>query len=271
MFSELLRDLASHDLIGQMENGELVLGLSGERLVNHYEFFAAFTSSDEYQLYHSGRSIGSLPISFALYEGLRLIFAGRRWTVLQVDEARKRVDLGPALGGRAPLFGGAGAPIHAKVREVMRDTYLDTSVPAFLDPRAKDLLGQARANFRDLGLATSSLVGFNQGTVLLPWCGDVELNTILMMLRSRGYTASMEPPAIVLEDLDPEQIVGLLAKLHTAGPPDPYELAASVENKRSEKHHRFLGESLLGADYALSRLDPDGAHAAIGRLIAQGR
>lgn len=270
MYGELLRDLASHDLVCQMENGELVLGLHGERLVNHYEFYAAFTSSDEYQLYHAGRSIGTLPISFALYEGLRLIFAGRRWIVSQVDEARKRVDLEPARGGRAPVFGGAGAPIHARVREVMRDVYLDDSSPPFLDPRATDLLGQARANFRDLGLATTSVVGVNEDTVLLPWCGDVELNTLLMMLRARGYAASMEPPAIVLEDLGPDQAVGLLTILHAAGPPDPYELAASVENKRSEKHHGFLGESLLGADYASSRLDPEGVHAAIGRLLAQG-
>lgn len=49
-FGHLLRNLATHDLIVQDHDGTIVIGLAGERLVNHYDFYAAFTSPEEYRL-----------------------------------------------------------------------------------------------------------------------------------------------------------------------------------------------------------------------------
>lgn len=268
MYGELLTDLASHDLIGQVGNGEIVLGLNGERLVNHYEFFAAFTSSDEYQLYEGGRAIGTLPISFPLFQGLRIIFAGRRWKVLQVEESRKRVDLEPAEGGRAPAFGGAGAMLHGRVREAMREVYMTDTTPAFLDREAKRLLEEGRHYFRRYELHDNYVVGWGRDCLILPWCGDIELNTLLMMLKRRGFDAAMEPPAIVVEKSSPGQVKRALRDMLEAGPPDPYDLAASIENKRVEKHHRFLGDDLLGADYASTSLDPQGVTDVLERITA---
>jgi len=268
MFAEVLTDLAAHDLIGQLGNGEIVLGLNGERLVNHYEFFAAFTSTEEYQLYEGGRAIGTIPISFPLFQDLRIIFAGRRWKVVNVEEDKKRVDLEPAKGGRAPAFGGSGASLHGRIREVMRDVYLSADVPAFLDPDARDLLEEGRHYFRRYGMENNAVLRWGGDTVLLPWCGDLELNTLLMMLKDRGLTASMEPPAIVIEDISAADVRGVLAELAVAGPPDPYDLAASVENKQTEKHHRFLREDLLGADYASKSLDPEGVAGVLRRIAA---
>jgi hypothetical protein len=50
-------------------------------------------------------------------------------------------------------------------------------------------------------------------------------------------------------------------------PIDVTQLAASVENKLVKKYHWALGESLLAADYASSRLDLDGAVAAARGLL----
>jgi len=268
MYGELLAALASHDLIVQVGNGEIVLGLNGERLVNHYEFFAAFTSSEEYQLYEGGRAIGTLPISFPLYEDLRIIFAGRRWRVLNVEEKQKRVDLAPAEGGRPPTFGGAGATIHGRIRAVMRQVYLSDTTPAFLDSEAKRLLEEGRHYFRRFGMKDNYVLEWGSQTVILPWCGDIELNTLLMMLKERGFVASMEPPAIVVEKAAPDQVRDALVAMAEAGPPDPYDLASSIENKRVEKHHRFLGDALLGADYASTSLDPGGVTEVLARITA---
>ena len=65
-FAQLLRDLARHDLITQTHDGILVLNLPGERLVNHYDFYAAFTSPDEWHLVNNARRLGTLPITFPL-------------------------------------------------------------------------------------------------------------------------------------------------------------------------------------------------------------
>jgi hypothetical protein len=53
-----------------------------------------------------------------------------------------------------------------------------------------------------------------------------------------------------------------------ATPPRALDLVGQVRNKIVEKHHVFLGEALLDADYASSRLDVDGALAAAAALRA---
>ena len=63
MFANLLRDMAGHELLTQTHDGTLVLDMPGERLVNHYDFYAAFTSPDEWRLIAKSRLLGRLPIT----------------------------------------------------------------------------------------------------------------------------------------------------------------------------------------------------------------
>ncbi len=49
-FAQLLRDLAGHELLTQTHDGTLVLDLAGERLVNRFDFYAAFNSPEEWRL-----------------------------------------------------------------------------------------------------------------------------------------------------------------------------------------------------------------------------
>src|SRR5450759_5747007 len=65
LFKMLLRALAAEkmDLITQASDGLLLLGVAGERLVNHYSFYAAFRTADEYRLIAHGRPLGTLPLS----------------------------------------------------------------------------------------------------------------------------------------------------------------------------------------------------------------
>ena len=73
-------------LLIQDSSGLLLHGELGEKLVNHYEFFAAFASDEEFRLVCDGKTLGSLPVSRPLVPEQRLIFAGRRWRVLEVDD-----------------------------------------------------------------------------------------------------------------------------------------------------------------------------------------
>lgn len=56
-FATLLRAMGKRELITQMEDGSLVIGLVGERLVDHYSFYAAFSTPEEYRLVTRGRVV----------------------------------------------------------------------------------------------------------------------------------------------------------------------------------------------------------------------
>ena len=103
-FATLLRGLGANDVLVQSDDGTLLLGQAGERTVNHYSFYAAFTSPEEYRLFMSGRPLGTMPADQALYADALLIFGGRRWKVTAVDHVQKIIEVIPAAGGRPPQF-----------------------------------------------------------------------------------------------------------------------------------------------------------------------
>ena len=59
----LLKGMGEKELIVQDSSGLLLPGELGERLINHYEFYTAFTSDEEFRLLRDGKPLGSLPVS----------------------------------------------------------------------------------------------------------------------------------------------------------------------------------------------------------------
>lgn len=263
IFADLLRDLSCHDLIAQTHDGILVLGLSGERLVNQFDFYSAFISPEEYRLVSGSKTIGTLPVTFPLMPGLFLLFAGSRWRVIAVDDSRRIVQLAAAPGGRAPSFGGSAAEVHDVVRYEMKAVYLSKDTPAYLDPTAAELLEEARNHFKRFGLHLSPLLDWSSDTLLFPWVGDVGINTLVIALRQRGLDVTNDGISIRFDRLTADDVRRELAILISEGLPDPKVLAAAVQNKKSEKHHVYLGDALLVADYASSHLNLDSARAAL--------
>ena len=262
-FMTLLRDLGRAELIAQVHTGALVLGGAGERLVNQYDFYAAFTSPEEYRLEAGSRTLGTLPVTTPVTVDLTLVFAGRRWKVTAVDEERKVISVMPAGGGKPPAFGGSGAVVHDRVRQEMRAVYLGDDAPPFLDPEAQGLLAEARAEFRRLELNERAMVPWERGTLWFPWAGDRVLGTLQLQLRACGIPANVETAVLRMEGGTPAELQAVFSALAKAGPADGRKLAEAVANKHIEKHHVWLSDALLAADYASGRLDVEGALRAI--------
>lgn len=266
-FGALLRDLAARDLITQTHDSTIVLGLEGEHLVNHYDFYTAFVTFEEYRLVNGPRTLGTLPISRPVQAGDLMLFAGRRWRVLEVRERERIVELEPAQTGRAPTFDGSGMTADDAVRRRMREVYAAEGAPSYLDAGGRKLLEDGRRAFVRLELADKPLLTRGRDVVGFPWAGDRILNTLALLLRReglRGVTA--DGVAIVAPQAGVDEVRRALART-VACPTDPVEIAGSVENKMVEKYHWALGETLLAADYASSRLDVAGAVAAALRLL----
>lgn len=128
----LLRSLGEHELIVQDSSGLLLPGTVGERLINHYEFYSAFTSDEEFRLVCDGKALGSVPVSRPLTKDQPIIFGGRRWQVRDVDLQAKVIIVAAARGGAPPQFDGLGAMVHDTVREEMRAVLADTTPASLL-------------------------------------------------------------------------------------------------------------------------------------------
>lgn len=267
MFVALLRGLGRRELLSQEGDGTLLLGPRGEALVNHYSFYAAFQTPDEYRLVCDGRTLGSLPMVEPLFEGMYLIFGGRRYRVVAVDEDRRVIDLLPAKGGRLPRFGAHGPAVHDRVREEMHAIYESFESPSFVDGRARDLLIEGRMNFDRLGLRERLLVPHGGDTVIFPWAGDRVMNTLLVQMAKHGFEVAQSGVALRVHEASIERVAAALHAIAGEGVADAAALARSVKNKETEKYDPYLTEDLLCAGYANMRLDPAGAARCAERLL----
>jgi len=269
-FAVLLKGLGTRDVIQQASDGELILAPRGEQIVGHYSFYAAFTTSEEYRLIADGVELGSMPISSPLREDSYLIFGGRRWKVVSVDDDRRVVTVVRAAGGKVPRFFGEGGELHDEIRRRMRGIYEGDTVPIFLDSRAKSLLAQARAGFASLGLSRRQIVPFEGGSAYFPWKGDRVSATLVLGIRAAGHHVEQQGCALIARKLGPSALRELLLDAFGAdADPDPLWLGATVQNLATEKYHRLLDPDLLLRDCAVARLDVVGAKAAVADLLAE--
>jgi ATP-dependent helicase Lhr and Lhr-like helicase len=265
-FAILLRHLGKQDVLAQAGDGALVLGRRGERLVNHFSFYAAFATADEWRLSSGGQQLGTLPVAFPLVAGLTIIFAGRRWRVVGVDPDHRSVDLLSSPGGRPPRFEGGTAPVHDRVRAEMLAVYQSSDRPSYLDPRAADLLEEGRANFVRYELDRSPLLADGADTYLFLWAGDRVADTVALALSADGFSLTNEGLALRVAATSPDALAERLRTLVAGPPPDGSELAGRVANKAVEKHDRLLPPALADRGYAARRLDPAGAWQWVRQL-----
>lgn len=76
----------------QLASGEIVVGAAGEKLTNHYTFYAVFNTPEEFRIVTGNRTLGTVPVDSPLLPEQHIIFGGRRWKVTEI-EVEKRLSM----------------------------------------------------------------------------------------------------------------------------------------------------------------------------------
>ncbi len=267
-FALLLRDLAARQVLIQSADRTLLAGPVGDREVNHYTFYAAFRTPEEYRLVHGDTTLGTYPVVMPLQEHQLMVFAGRRWRVLAVHDQDKVIQLVPATGGKPSLGGLKSGLVHATVRGRMRTILSDATDFVYLDPVARTALYQARHGYAELRLDEQSLIRDGKDTLVFAWTGDRELGTLAQILTADGLEAAQENLALRITDAQPGKVRDVLRAIVGAPPPTELDLARHVLNKLTAKYDSWLGEELLSSQYATNRLDCPAALRTAAAVLA---
>jgi ATP-dependent Lhr-like helicase len=259
MFITFLKGLKEHDLITKLQDGQITLGLSGEKTVGHYTFYTAFQTPEEYRLEHKGHSLGTIPFDFPLFVEQNIIFAGQRWQVTDVDSKAKIIQLIPQPGGQPPIFEGGYSAIHDKIREEMYQVYLAKTVPVYLDYTAQESMRQGIDYFYALGLDKSVILEEGKSTYLIPWKGDKICTTIAAMLMQRGLAANNFAGVIEVKQASGLMVKSAVTAIRQNSQPTNLDLAKHVADIIREKHDLVVDVSLLETAYGAKHFDVDGA------------
>lgn len=267
-FKEVLRGMAAHAVIEQLEDGTLMPGEIGEHLLAGYDIYIAFVVPEAYRLMHNGRPLGTLPMSTPALPGSLIVFGGRRWKIDAVDEASRSLMLIPAPAGRPPKFGGGSVEVSGLVRTKMREVLLSYDVPAYLDAAAQDELAAARREFVDMGLNSKTVYVEQMAAWLAPWASDRALTTLRLALAQNGIEAVLEDAFLKVEFVESERIVESLRRLMQDGLPAVESLTVGVVALPEQKFDEYLPEALLKTSFGVRHLDVAGAELALRTLLA---
>ncbi len=258
----ILRELGRRDLIEQMGDGTLILGLAGQRIVEHYTFFAAFNAPEELRVVHRGEEIGA--VAQPPKRGEYLILAARRWRVESLDVDRREVHVTPARGGRAPIFETSTGAVHPLVHAKMKALLLGADSPVYLDPVAVEILDDARAEAARHGGFYRCAQTYDGGVRLFVFGGSKVQQTLALVLSRAGLD---HWDANVGFDIDaaPERVAGELRTF--AERPDLSVLAEHADAVLGfrefgpEKFDPFVAPHAWQQAFAREELDQLGAAA----------
>lgn len=257
IFAQVLRAIGRPEtgLIEQSDSGLLLLGQTGERLVEHYSFYAVFQTPEEFRLVADGRDLGTVPINNILSPGMSLIFSGRRWLVQEIDDRGKVIVVKPARTGVPPVFGGDPGDIHDKVIERMFLLLEADGRPLYMDGASLEMLEEARSNYDQMEFRSKPVLSLSdQASVLATRAGTVKTGTLALGLRRFGFSIEQHDGFLRVEARN--GIRELHAALERMAAGEAIDLFSGSGNLMSEKFHPYLSTDLLALDAASSRVRP---------------
>lgn len=269
-FANVLRALGSAEtaLIEQTEGGLLLLGPSGERLVEHYSFYAVFNTPEEYRLIAGSRDLGTLPVDNVLSPGMMLIFSGHRWIVQEIHDREKVIMVIPAKAGTPPKFGGDSGDIHDKVIERMFEILVGRDKPVYIDIAAAQMLEEARHNYQHMGFSENRIVSHGENTAILATrTGTKKTATLALALRGFGYTVERHDG--FLEIQAHEKSPPLHEALRAISEGTKMDLFPDSTNLLFEKFHPYLTPELLVQDALSARLDTEALPSLCTALLGR--
>ncbi len=260
----LLRHLLEIDHINRTENGGLVLGLAGERMVNNYKFFAVFQENIEYAVRAGSEELGTIvkppPV------GEKIAIAGRVWVVEEVDHKRRQVYCTLVKGNIPAYFGDVAGDINTRILERMYGVLMDGLDYPYLMRHAVCRLAAARKTFAAAGMAKTPLIHLGGNMwALFPWLGSYAFLALERFLKVkcaerlglRGLQPS-RPYYLQFTMTASEDDFFRICAEEAAKDFDPLDLVYPKEVPVFEKYDEFVPEDLVRKGFAHGVLDVEG-------------
>ncbi|MCF2149889.1 DEAD/DEAH box helicase [Desmonostoc muscorum LEGE 12446] len=182
-FRLLLRYLIDIGHIQHTEQGKLILGLAGEKVVRKFQFYAVFAEQQEYIVKHGTTEIGSIAAPVPV--GNQFALAGRTWEVVEVDFKKRAIVVKQAEGKASIYWRGGGGTIHTRVLQRMRQVLFEDVEYSYLQKNALQRLQAVRQLVRGVELEKQNILKLEKGKCcIFPWMGTVGYRTLERLLNS---------------------------------------------------------------------------------------
>jgi ATP-dependent helicase Lhr and Lhr-like helicase len=255
-FKCLLRHLLAADHIQRTEQGGLIVGLAGERVINSFKFYGVFQESEEYTVRSESQELGTVvqppPV------GEKLAIAGHVWTVLEIDHKRHLVYCEQVKGNVPAYFGECPGDLHTKILKRMQQVLLEEKTYPYLMKNAAARLEQARFTALHSGVGRKVLINLGGSMwCLMPWIGTYGFLAMERFLRIKcgdrlglkNFDSARPYYMQFTMKVDRDSFFRILGE-EVQRPLQPLDLVYGGELPLFDKYDEYLPESLVKKGFA---------------------
>ena len=264
IYRELLVSMINSDYLELTEQGGVIIGLSGERIINSYKFYAVFKDSEDYTVRCDSEEIGT--ITNPIPVGDRFALAGRVWEVKEVDVARKLIFVKAVEGKMEISWPGDSGEIHTKLLCAMRSVLLGDKKYSYLGDNAASRLEDARRVAQNAGMDEKTVIFLGgQSYVFFPWLGTRSFRTMRRIMQK--YSSELGISDIQSQgccyitfkakDGAGKYFLSNLRNIIERDGLDPHTLVSDGECPIYDKFDEYIPPNLLRYAYAEDRLLAD--------------
>lgn len=259
----LLRHLLETDHIQRTDEGGLIIGLAGEKIVNSFKFYAVFQENEEYTVRWGSQELGTIVMPPPI--GEKIAIAGHVWIVEEVDHKRRLVYCEQIKGKVPAYFGDCPGDINTKILLRMKEVLIEDKSYPYLMKNAVSRLEQARSTARNSHITRNPLIcmGGNMWC-LFPWLGTYAFFAMERFLKIKcgerlglkGMDSSRPYYIQFTMKVSPEEFFRILAE-EAEIEFDPLDLVYAGEVPLFEKYDEFLPTELVKKGFAYGILGID--------------
>ena len=268
-YKKLLLHLLDIGHLQRMEDGGLIIGPAGEKIVNDYHFLAVFQVPEYYLVKDENRAIGTVDKIYP--PGVRFALAGRTWETVEVNEKAKVlfVRLVPGIS-TVDWDIDFQSELHTTLVRKMQSILQSSDSYPYLSDSCRERLDEIRYLTRNSGILSCMVTKLSENKyAIFPWVGTRQLFTLHFLLLQRGLKSKLPwRTAVYLEvaladSADGERYLrGVLEEIAEAEP-DLFGLPLPDKVQIENKYNEFIPLDLLRKQFILDFLDADGLKEAL--------
>ena len=269
-YKALIVSMLNSDMLEMTEEKGLIVGLSGERLLGSFKFYAVFNDSEDFTVRCESEEIGTITTPPPV--GDRFALAGRVWEVIETDVQRRLVYVKSVQGKMEISWPGDYGEIHTRILERMKQILIEDTVYPYLKENARRRLDIARKVARATGMVRNSLLHLGGYTwCLFPWLGTRSFRTLRKFITLHAHRFGISGIEFEgcyyitfrMERGNGEELIRYMREYVEKYEIDPLTLVSSKELPVFEKYDRFVPGELLRYAYSVDKLNADEASLRI--------
>ncbi len=262
-YKEMLVSMINNGFLEFTDEGGLIVGLEGEKIINSFKFYAVFKDSEDFSVRSSSDEIGTITTPPPV--GDRFALAGRVWEVEELDTARRLVYVHQVDGKMEVSWPGDYGEIHTRILERMKRVLEEDTVYPYLKENAKHRLDVARALVKNTGMKHKSLLSLGGYTkCLFPWLGTKSFRTLVRYLKFKASELGLSNISydgcnyitFRSDRFDEKTLTEILLSDVEDRGIDCQNLIGSAETPIYDKFDVYISAKLLKKAYATDKLDP---------------